>query len=201
MVDPFSKLFGDALLSIEKSGATSNGVGDMIVQCRKLLEHTKSKNKFPTANLFGNWAVHSELHKTADILEEINSFLSKLLTGSGGGPFGPEISSKFRLGDLRADYLRICEEIGVANDVLQNDDSWADIRDMVLNKICESKLSADSREIERLALLHPECTYVVTGAMITKDPSVLQRVAHDRPSKLRSWWIWPRNLIYRQRRG
>jgi hypothetical protein len=76
----------------------------MMAKCRKLLEGTATKSAYPIAKLFGNWALHAELtsDKAAiEILEDVNQFVVGLMQGAGGGPFGPEITRRIKLADLR----------------------------------------------------------------------------------------------------
>jgi hypothetical protein len=174
MTTPFVNQFRESLRFIKENGATLQGVADMMMKCRKLLEDTGSKTSYRTANLFGNWIVHPELERHGNILEEINDFLAQLLRGDGGGPFGPEVSKKFRLDDLRSDLLAICRLHSIPDDPLVDDESWHRIRDRILEQVCEAKLVADNKEVQRLSSLHPKDPFVVSSVLITKDPSILK---------------------------
>lgn len=106
--------FEEALSTIDRDGASGPLITNMMAKCRKLLEGTAKKGAYPTAKLFGNWALHTEL--TTDkaaiaILEEVNDFVVGLIHGKGGGPFGTEITRRLKLDDLRAELLAICKGI------------------------------------------------------------------------------------------
>ena len=141
-----AKQFQDATDSIVRDGVTAQHVVDMLIAARKLIEATKSKAKFKFINLFGNWILHPELHQHLTILEEINDFLAQLLRGDGGGPFGPEISAKFKLDELRSELLALSNQHGVPDTALK-DDNLEKRAGKDLEKICESPLTADQREV------------------------------------------------------
>lgn len=170
----FAKQFEDATDSIVRDGVTAQHVVDMLIAARKLIEATKSKAKFKFINLFGNWILHPELHQHLTILEEINDFLAQLLRGDGGGPFGPEISAKFKLDELRSELLALSNQHGVPDTALKDDAIWKSAREKILEKICESPLTADQREVARLAKLPTKSAFVVTAVKISQDAEMLR---------------------------
>jgi hypothetical protein len=166
----------EAINEISKRGATRQNATHFAVQCRVLLEAENNKNRFPIANLFGDWTVHSELNRSGGgILEEINDFLGKLLRGEGAGPFGSEITKKFKLDELRAEYLEICEAHGINSTPLKDDKCWSDIRNELLEAVCERPLVAKNYDIKRLAGACTGHRFIVTAVRITKDKEILEK--------------------------
>jgi hypothetical protein len=79
--------FNEGLSHIAKDGATGPLVTNMMAKCRKLLEGTATKTRYPVARLFGNWVLHTELTSDRagiEILEQMNQFIVGLLIGVGG---------------------------------------------------------------------------------------------------------------------
>jgi hypothetical protein len=173
--------FSEALRCIDSPGATGT---DLMIKCRKLLEATNNKNKYPVAWLFSNWVAHPELERdkaAAEILEQLNQFVVGLLGGSGCGPFGQEVTRKLKLENLRLDLVAICAAFGVSDSQLNNETSWSKIRDMLLNDICESPITASERTVQMLLKQHPTAQWVVTGIVITNDFETLNKFPVDRP--------------------
>src|SRR5205085_3130382 len=121
MQTAFEKNFIASIRALELTGIPGSAVTAMMVHCRKLLESEDIKQIYPTANLFSNWIVHVSLNRSAsafEILENINDFLDNLLSGKGGGPFGPEITRRFKLGDLRKDLIDLCNRVLLQKNVI-----------------------------------------------------------------------------------
>jgi len=139
----------EALAHLGRDGASGPLVTNMMAKCRKLLEGTATKSAYPIAKLFGNWALHAELtsDKAAiEILEDVNQFVVGLMQGAGGGPFGPEITRRIKLADLRLELLAICKAFHIAEQPIADKGSWAAIQKNLLGELCGQPHQSDRKE-------------------------------------------------------
>jgi hypothetical protein len=158
--------FREALAHIEKDRATGPLVTNMMAKCRKLLEGTKLKATYPVAKLFGNWVLHTELtsDKAAiEIIEQVNDFVVGLIHGAGGGAFGPEITRRLKLADLRLDLLAICKAFHVAQQPIADKSSWVAIQETLLGELCGSRIALTSTIQAALLKRYPTAHWLVTG--------------------------------------
>jgi len=176
MSSHFHTEFADALREVEVQDAATSTVRNMMVACRKLLEHQKAQRAYPVANLFGNWIVQTELtsgkRETGfEILDAINREIVAMIAREGSsGPFGELMTGRFRFDVLRTELLALCTAFSVAAGPIADENLWPKVRRQLLLAICEAPIRADARTTAQFIVQHPKANRVATAVSITRKP-------------------------------
>ena len=176
--------FRIALDHISKDGVSGPLVANMMVKCRKVLETHVAKKTYPIANLFGNWAVHTELStdKSAiEILDELNDLVVERLHGKDVGQFQAEITHRLKLEELRLELIAICNAFHVPQQTIADKSSWAAIKYALLGELCANRLVATAKQKSALPKRYPGAHMLVIGFEITNDPKYLCQFPDNNP--------------------
>lgn len=170
--------FRKALDHISKDRVAGPLVANVMVKCRKVLETHAAKKTYPIANLFGNWAVHTELStdKSAiEILDELNDLVVKRLHGKDVGQFHAEITRRLKLDELRLELIAICKAFHVPQQIIADKKSWTAIKYALLDELCANRLVATAKQKSVLLTRYPSANILVIGFEITNDPKHLSQ--------------------------
>jgi Domain of unknown function (DUF4279) len=171
-IDAAVKRMSEAFAAIQQQGVSGPLITNAMVKLRELLEASGNKRVYQSVNLFANWSVHTTIDRDAaarEILNDVNSVVENLWSGTFSGIVAPEITKQFRFDRFRYELLAICAQFSMDDRPVRDHAAWEAFRSELISEVCAKPITMTARAISSLASEHPGMLRIVSGLSFSQD--------------------------------